>query len=334
MILDSLLFSNIDVIGKSLLKEAGLKSTPQNIYEMKTFLEYLNKSIDSNDFKGIVIANILFSFVSDINIRDRNTTARVFEDIFSSLFGVCCTDGFFRNNPAPTQIILNYDSYCTNENWKISTDLAGNKREKTDLIIDNYNISLKTLKGMAYDIDGKIIDRSFNSELNVGSFSYRALLKGIIDDKDLESLSDRKSGLGSGAQLRKSIFNPILKNNKKELFYIKLKDFLNYVYEDDIYIVLKSNYRIDFILIPNQTFINTILKLYKEQEYNFEKVFYRWENNNLRLNLKNLLEYIKEFNFEYFRININLNKINSNEEFNVMKKLLEDNIRNYLENNI
>lgn len=334
MILDSLLFSNIDVIGKSLLEEAGLKGTPQNIYEMKTFLEYLNTSIGSNDFKGIVIANILFSFVSDISVRDRNTTARTFEDIFSSLFGCTCTDGFLRNNPVPTQTILNYDSICSNENWKISTDLSGNKREKTDLLIDNYNISLKTLKGIAYDIDGTIIDSSFNSELNVGSFSYRALLKGIISDKDLQSLSDRRSGLGSGSQLRENIFDPILANNKKDAFYIKLKDFLTYVYEDDVYIVLKSNYRIDFILIPNQTFINALLKLYKNHESNFEKVFYRWENNNLRLNWINLLHYIEEFNLEYFRININLNNINKNPEFNFMKNMLESNIRDYLEKNI
>ncbi len=334
MILDSLLFSNIDIIGKSLLKEAGLKGTPQNIYEMKTFLEYLNNSIISNDFKGIVIANILFSFVSNINVRDRHTTARTFEDIFSSLFGCTCTDGFFRSNPLPTQSILNYDAICYNENWKISTDLSGNKREKTDLIIENYNISLKTLKGAAYDIDGTIIDPSFNPELNIGSFSYRALLKGIISDEDLQFLSDRKSGLGSGSQLRKNIFNVILANNKKDVFYAKLKDFLSYVYEDDVYIVLKSNYRIDFILIPNHTFINSLLKLYNDQENNFEKVFYRWENNNLRLNWVNLLNYIEEFNLEYFRININLNNINRNKEFNLMKNTLESNIRNYLKNNI
>lgn len=334
MILDSLLFSNINVIGESLLNEAGLQNTPQNIYEMKTFLEYLNTSIEANDFKGILVANILFSFVSNIDVRDRNTTARTFEDIFSSLFGCTCTDGFLRNNPLPTQTILNYDSVCSNEDWKISTDLSGNKREKTDLVIDNYNISLKTLKGMAYDKDGRIIDRSDNSELNVGSFSYRALLKGIISDEALQSLSDRKSGLGSGSQLRENIFNPILANNKKDAFYAKLKDFLNYVYEDDVYIVFKSHYRIDFILIPNQTFINTLLKLYNEQENNFEKVFYRWENNNLRLNCKKLLYYIQQFDLECFRININLNKINDNADFNLMKETLENNLRECLENNI
>ena len=334
MILDSLLFSNIDLIGKSLLKEAGLYHTPQNIYEMKIFLEYVSTSINSNDFKGIVIANILFSFVSNISVRDRNVTARTFEDIFSSLFGCTCTDGFSRNNPIPTQTILNYDYLCANENWKISSDLSGNKREKTDLLIDNYNISLKTLKGMAYDENNTIIDSSFNSELNVGSFSYRALLKGIIPDSELQSLSDRRSGLGSGSQLRENIFNPILNNKKKKEFYNKLKDFLTYVYEDDIYIVLKSHYRIDFILIPNKSFIDAILKLYKEQEHNFEKVFYRWENNNLRLNWKVLLDYIEEFKLEFFRINIDLSKINSNSEFNTMKNLIEKDIHDYLEKNI
>ena len=193
---------------------------------------------------------------------------------------------------------------------------------------------MKTLKGVAYDKNNTIIDSSFNSELNVGSFSYRALLKGIIPDSELQSLSDRKSGLGSGSQLRKNIFNPILNNKKKNEFYIKLKDFLTYVYEDDIYIVLKSHYRIDFILIPNKSFITAILKLYKEQEHNFEKVFYRWENNNLRLNWKKLLYYIKEFNLEFFRININLNKINSNSKFNTIKNLIKKDIHDYLDKNI
>ena len=78
-----------------------------------------------------------------------------------------------------------------------------------------------------------------------------------------------KVGLGSGKQLRDNIFNPILNLNKQEHFYKKLKEFLSYVYEDDIYIVLKSHYRIDFILIPNSSFINTILKLYKEHENYF-----------------------------------------------------------------
>jgi len=250
---------------------------------------------------------------------------------FLLFFGCTCTDGFLRTNPQPTSTILNYDFLCKNETWKISSDLSGNKREKTDLVVNNYNISLKTLKGIAYDKDNSIIDPKPNLELNIGSFSFRALLKGLIPDSDLHTLSDRKNGLGSGPQLREFIFNPILKYEKKSEFYNRLKDFLSYVYEDDIYIVLKSHYRIDFILIPNKTFIDAILKLYNEHEPNFEKVFYRWENNNLRLNWRNLLNYIKFFGLEYFEININLNKIDCNENFNIMKNLIEKDIKNYLQ---
>ncbi|MBR2704352.1 MAG: hypothetical protein IKE91_02675 [Clostridia bacterium] len=334
MILDSLLFSNLDIIGKKLLQEAGLKGTPRNIYEMKIFLEYLNTSITSNDFKSIVIANILFSFVSDIKVRDRNTTARTFEDFFSALFGEESTDASSRINPEPADDIQKFDYLCNGLDWKISTDLAGNKREKTDLFIKDYGISLKTLKGQVYNIDGTIVDNDVNSELNIGSLSYRALLKGIISDEKLNTLSDRKSGLGSARQLRDNIFNPILELGKQNEFYERLNLFMNYVYEDDVYIVLKSHYRIDFILIPNKTFLTAIYKIYKEKENTFEKVFYRWENNNLRLNWIVLLRYIREFDLEYFRININLNNINKNPDFNLMKDVLENDIRNYLEKNI
>ena len=41
------------------------------------------------------------------------------------------------------QEILNLDTLCENEDWLISTDLAGNKREKSDLELKNYSISLK-----------------------------------------------------------------------------------------------------------------------------------------------------------------------------------------------
>lgn len=339
MILDSLICSNIGIIGNSLCKEANINGKPKNIHEMKIFLEHLKYSINKNDFKGILIANIFFHFVSDIKIRNRNTTARTFEDIFSALFSCNSTDKNIRNNPKTTDDIIKYDSLCKLEDWKISTDLSTNKREKTDLTIGKYNISLKTLKGVAYSKENKIMkfenkQNDFNSELNVGSFSYRALLKGILSDEDLKILGDRKNGLGSGKQLRENIFNPVLKSNKKNEFYTKLKNFLTYVYEDDFYIILKSNYRIDFILIPNNTFVNTILKLYNDEEHNFEKVFYRWENNNLRLNWKNLLNYIKKFKFEYYRININLDKIDSNLKFNDMKKKINHYLYNYLKENI
>ena len=334
MILDKLLFKNISIIGKKLLTECNLKSPPQNIFEMNIFLNHLKKSINENDFKGVLIADILYSFVSSIEVRDRNTTSRNFEDIFASLFGYKCTDKSSRPNPKSIPEIKEMDKYCINENWKISTALSGNKREKTDLIIGKYNISLKTLKGKAYNENNELINEKVNTELNVGSFSYRALLKGILKDSEIEKLSDRKSGLGSGKQLRNTIFNRILEENKKEEFYKRLKIFFKYVYEDDMYIVLKSNYRIDFILIPNESFVDTILEVYKNYEQEFEKIFYRWENNNLRINWVTLMKYMKKLDKKYYRIEINLKNINNNKKLKTMKEYLENEIKDYLKMNI
>lgn len=334
MILDELLFSNISIIGKSILNDCNLQSCPQNIQQLDLFLKQLKKSIDSNEFKGALIANILFSFVSSVDIRDRNTTSRIFEDIFSALFSCECTDRKFRTNPPVTNEIKQYDELCNNLNWKISTDLAGNKREKADLIIERYCISLKTLKGPAYSIDNSIINFNVNNELNIGSFSYRALLKGILSEEELEKLSDRKAGLGSGTQLRKNIFDPILKNNRKEDFFKRLKIFLEYVYEEDIVIVLKSHYRIDFILIPNSSFINTILNIYKSHENCFEKVFYRWENNNLRINWKILLDFMTRMKFPYYRTDINLKNFTDNKKLFEIKKIINANINQFLKENL
>ncbi len=334
MILDKLLFSNISIIGKSILNDCNLQSYPQNIHEMDLFLKQLKKSIDSNEFKGVLIANILFSFVSSVDIRDRNTTSRTFEDIFSALFGCKCTDRQFRTNPPIIEKIQQYDELCKNLDWKISTDLSGNKREKADLIIDKYPVSLKTLKGPAYSKDNIIILHDVNNELNIGSFSYRALLKGILSDEELEKLSDRKAGLGSGRQLRKNIFNPILNNNKKDEFFNRLKIFLKYVYEEDIIIVLKSHYRIDFILIPNSSFINTILNIYRVHEDFFEKVFYRWENNNLRINWKILLDFMARMEFPYYRTDINLKNITNNKQLFEIKEIINSSINQFLKDNL
>lgn len=316
MILDKLLLQNTSSIGKSLLLKANLKSTPKNIDEMYSFLKATKESIESNEFEGALLGNILFSFVSSIEVRDRNVTSRIFEDIFAGLFNEKCTDKSQRSNPSVNQDILNLDTLCENEDWLISTDLSGNKREKSDLELGDYSISLKTLKGKVYDINDTIIDTNFNSELNVGSLSYRALLKGILLDEQLETLKDRKGGLGSKPQMLKFVLNPINENNTLEMFKSRLSLFLNYVYDDDVYIVLKSHYRIIFHLIPRGTFISSLLTMLDEDYEKFAEIFYRWENNNLRLNWVKMINAIEKFELPYHSISINLQNSLSNSDLN------------------
>lgn len=330
MILDKILLSKVNIIGEELLKRADIKGYPKNIDEMYDFLKTLDESINNNEFDGALLGNILFSFVSDKEIRDRNTNSRIFEDIFAALFSQKSSDKSNRTNPPATNEIIALDKLCVGDDWKISTDLSGNKREKADLILGDYKVSLKTLQGRTFDENNNIINKSYNNEINVGSFSYRALLKGILTDEEIKQLGDRKDGLGSGSQLRENVFNPIKDKSNQEEFLERLQLFLEYVYEEDIYIIYKSHYRIDFYLIPNETFINTLVNTYKNEESEFEKVFYRWENNNLRLNFNRLISKIESNKLTYYKVSINLSNSFRNEDLKKIKEELENQIENYI----
>lgn len=330
MILDKILLSKVYIIGNNILKRSNIEGHPHNIEEMNIFLNKLKESIEQNDFEGVLIGNILFSLVSDIEVRDRNTTSRIFEDIFSALFSKKSSDVSTRFNPETTNKIKELDVLYDTNGWKISSDLAGNKREKADLILGEYKISLKTLKGKAIGENNEVLDKSTNDELNAGSLSYRALLKGILSDEEIQQLGDRKSGLGSGKQLRKNVFNPIKLNSKQSEFLDRLKLFFEYVYEDDVYIVLKSHFRIDFYLIPSQSFINSIIYTYANNEHNFESIFYRWENNNLRLRWKNMIKAMDDYNLPYYKVFINLSNSFKNKELTNFKIKLGEQIETYI----
>lgn len=339
MIFDKILFSKLKIVGKALLRKSGLMKPPQNIQQMYIFLNTTAKLMNQYDFAASTLGNVLYSFVSDILVRDRLTTSRIFEDIFSNLFNLNATDKRSRKNPEIPDFILKYDVYTTKEDWKISTDMSMNKREKADIILGNYAISLKTLKGTAYDenmaimpktiIDssGKEIVNKDNDEVNVGSFSFRALLKGILTDEELSVLGDRKKGLGSKSAFRANVLNPIIKHEKENEFAIRLEEFMNYVYTDDIYIILKGNYQMKFILIPSESFRRTIIKTYKEDNFQFEYIWSRWENNNLRMNWKPLLRKMKEYEFNYYEIVLKLNNAVNNPKILDIEKMIE----NYIE---
>lgn len=334
MILDKILLENIGIVGRKLLNEANLATAPSNIEEMHRFLESLKVGIEKNEFSALLLGKILFSFVSSVEVRNRKTTARTFEDIFSGLFEQVSTDTAQRKNPISPDIIRKYDIYSEGKNWNISSDVSANKREKSDLNLGDYKISLKTLKGPVYDENNVCINNELNPEMNIGSFSYRALFTGILSDDVVNNLSDRKGGLGSAKQLRINVFDVIKKNNKQEEFLQRFNDLFKYVYEEDIYIVLKSHYQIKFILIPKETFVNTVIQKYQYEEETFHDIIQRWENNNLRFKWKNLLKSINNYSFPYKEININLsNAVNNKELLNFENKLSKD-IKKYIEKNL
>lgn len=330
MLLDKVLFEQLGPVGKSLIKKAGLVDYPKSVDEMAKFLNTVKSSIENESFDGLIVGNVFFNFASSLEVRDRHTTSRIFEDIFSNLFGLEATDCSVRSNPAPNDDLLNLDSLCVNVNWRISEDVSGNRREKSDVHLGDYDISLKTLKGMAYGETGNIIDRGMNKEVNVGSFSYRALFINILPN-DLV-LTDRMGGLGSGAQMRTKVLDVIKANNKQEEFLKRLKIFVNFIYDDDIYLVLKSNYKIIFYLIPKKSFTECILQLYEKKEEEFENVWYRWENNNLRFNWPNMLQYMTEFELKYHIVDIPLTKAVQSQQIKAFTDKIKNAVDEYISN--
>ena len=273
----------------------------------------------------------LYEFITSKDVRDRHTTARIFEDIFGELIGVIPTDTENRTNPETTDTIRKYDSLCSELNWKISTDLSSNKREKSDHKIDNYKLSIKTLKGKLYDINGNIEDNSFNSEINIGSLSHRAIFLGLTD----RPLTDCRGGLGSATQMTQ-LLNELKQNGKFDEFKKRINNFVNYVYEDDILIIYKSGYKMDITLIPSETFVNAInIALSDKYEItDFTKIWSRWENNNLRINYLPLMKVITEQNLKYYKFMLDLENVYKEKQFidniKIIYNLIDEKIEDLL----
>ncbi len=332
MLLDKCLIKNLHLLGSGIMEKAGLNKPPENLEELFDFFKTLqSEAEEKNDASANMIYNILYNFVSSAEVRDRHTSPREFEDIFCSLFGTECADDGVRVNPPVTEVIKKYDEFTNDLGWTISSDFSINKREKADVSIGEYKISLKTLKGKQYDENYGVLNTSCNNEINIGGFSYRALFKGILTDRELAHLSDRKKGLGSKVQIRRNVLNPILTHGKKDDFSKRLKDSFSYVYEEDLVIVIKSDYKMDIYFIPNKTFVDVVCKLYDEKECEFENLWYRWENNNLRFSLPELLRYIEFFNFEYKKSELKLASFKTQEEISKFNQKLNEMIENELE---
>ena len=332
MLLDKYLIDNLNLLGVKIMKEAGLASAPQDYHQMVSFFETLKKMAEEkDDVSANMVYQVLYNFVSSVEVRDRHTSSRVFEDIFAAIFNTESTDISKRENPSPSDAILEFDHLTKNENWKISTDLSNNKREKADVWIGNYPISLKTLKGKQIDERGRIVDNTFNDEINVGSFSYRALFKGVLTDNELELLRDRKGGLGSKGQIRQNVLNPIKNRGQNKEFLKRLKLFFRYVYAEDVLIVIKSDYKIKLFFVPNQTFVDVISLLYELNEECFENVWYRWENNNLRFKLTNFLNYIKHYDLSYKELVLDLTSFTKNQKIKDFNLGINTKIRTELE---
>jgi len=283
MLFDEVLFGKLNIFAKGMCEAYNI-AMPTDQGSLVVFFSSLSKGIKMGEGNSSVLGLALYYFASSESVRDRKTTGKTFEDIFGAITGAKVEDVEFRINPPSTDVIRQYDSLCKAD-WKISTDYSGNKREKGDHRIEDYVLSIKTLKGKLYGRNGELLSSKFNDEINVGSFSFRSLFLNLVSDK----LGDRKAGLGSSKQTI-----PILEKIKEEgnldEFKKRITLFMDYVYSDDILVVFKCGYKMRIILIPAKSFRDAIVTTLDEPNgiQEFTSIWYRWENNNLRIKWKPL----------------------------------------------
>lgn len=327
MILDKILLKNLKDVSDAFCENNSV-NPPTNYETLAIYFKKLKEKIMENDVHANFIAMVFYSFVSSKEVRDRGTTARTMEDIFGYLIGVEATDKAERSNPLPSKKIIKYDNQNNTKDFTISQDLASNKREKADHRIGNYYISMKTLKGKLYDKNNNVVDKEHNSEINIGSFSYRALFWGLTNKK----LGDRKNGLGSKKQIKELLEDIESLGNFNELKK-RIIDFMEYVYEEDFIIIFKSGYVFDVYLIPNASFRTTISKTLNENKpiEEFTKIWNRWENNNLRIDFDNLKKKMDEYEISYDHIDLNLSNFEDVKELNETINSMENYISKKIE---
>lgn len=281
----------VRTLTNEILRENGLSTTLRSIDDLKSFFNVIaNKQENRDDLISQYIAYYIYNKFSEREVRLRKVSSRTFEEFIGGIYGLRPTDDNEKPNPVISdEIQLVSEEYIRRKetdvslrglmlDWTISADLRGNKREKADIVDEHVEISIKTLKG-------KIECDTANTEINIGSMSFRSLFIGIYN----ENLGDRKAGLGSGAQMLK-VLKKIDTEGKLDIFKERLKIFLQYLYaNDDFFIAYKSDIRMQLIFFKGSELVVLLTELLDKDLELFSQIFYRWENNNLRIQINKLL---------------------------------------------
>lgn len=259
-----------------------IKSKLEGIDDVFNFFNYLVSSEGSNKFNSLYILNYINQYIVDQEVAKRKTSARVFEDLIAIIFNGEVTDSKKRKN-------LNGD---VPDYFKLTKDkIAGNKREKIDLIFnDNYGISLKTL----------MIN---NKEINLGSFEKKVLFDGFDVSKYLtERKTEDEIGLGSIPRL-KNLLNKIEEENNYEDFKERFSNMFNYIFSDDMILAIKDKGKLELYFFKGEEFTNFVSS--KVIDINLlVGVVNRWEGNSIRIDRTKLLESCSR------KVVLNLSKLN------------------------
>jgi len=260
------LFS-IQIIRDYMSNKGLIQNKVKNIDEAYEFFEYLSTPKNGKKFNSLYILNYLHQYIVSDEVAKRKTSSRVFEDLLGILFNGEVADNAVRKN-------LHQEVPSIFE--MVKDKMAGNKREKIDLIFDdNFGISLKTLL-------------KSNKEINLGSFEKKILFDGFdVVDKLQERKSEDKIGLGSKPQF-KNLLNLIKEKHHYDKFKDRFEKMFKFVFSDDIIFAIKDNNKLDLYFFSGVEFTDFIIDKLENIE-SFLSVVNRWEGNSIRIDRTLLL---------------------------------------------
>lgn len=258
--------STIKIIGDYLRDKKVINNTIKSIDEVYNLFLYLETN--KNKFFTLYVYNYLYSFISSNEVAKRKTSARVFEDFLAILLNGVVAD---------TQTRKNLDFQVSDYFVNVKDRIAGNRREKADIIFDNnYCFSVKTLIAK-------------NSEINMGSFEKKVLFDSLKVDN---YLSERKSidgaGVGSKPQFLK-LLKLIETLSSYESFQNKFNQMVEFIYSDDLILAIKNDIRMELYFFSG----SDIVAIFKEASIDkdsFLKLVNRYEGNSLRIDREILIQ--------------------------------------------
>lgn len=251
-----------------MVEKGQINATTHNIDQVYNVFKFIAEE-GSSKFYSLYILNYLYNFIVSDEVAKRKTSARVFEDLLAILFNGNITDTKSRKN-----IQSDVPDY-----FRFTKDkIAGNKREKIDLLFENnYGISVKTLM---YN----------NKEINLGSFEKKVLFDGF---DILNALTERKTssptkmGLGSRAQF-KNLFEYLQENNHYGEFQERLVNMFNFVFSDDMILAIKDRKKLELYFIEGTEF-TTLIEEHSHDLNDLLTILNRWEGNSIRIDRTKLI---------------------------------------------
>ena len=257
---------SIKLIRDYLVDKRIVKAETTCIDDIFNFFSYLEKN--QNKFNSLYILNYLRLYIVSDDVAKRKTSARVFEDLLAILFNGEVADGKKRKN-------IKHD---VPEYFNLVKDkIAGNKREKIDIVFNNeYGISLKTLM-------------MSNKEINLGSFEKKVLFDGLNVTKYLtERKTDEEIGLGSKPRLKKLLLK-IKSNGDYNTFSDRFTKMFDFIFADDFILAIKDKTKLHLYFFTGEEFTSLIASKVDDIDSLIE-IVNRWEGNSIRIDREKLLE--------------------------------------------